>query len=118
MYQVQDILFSEFFRWLNQEMNLDLPWTIRFNGNKRPTILYPNLVDHAGIFAAAVKEVEVYFFGFSFDENTGKFWASVSLTYTSWTGGSNGMEIGNIWFSPEEGWKFESAKERFMQNQR
>ena len=118
MHNVQDILFFEFFRWLNSELNLDLNWSIKFNDNKRPTLISPNLVDHAGIFALAVQEVEVDLFGFNFDETTGQFWASVSLTYKSFSGGSNGMEIGNIWYNPESGWTFESAKQRFMKNQR
>jgi len=111
---ISEINFNPLFQWINETLQTSQDFEISFEG-KRPSLkvdrsLYRN---HTGIFQSVIKDITVDFFNFNFNEVDGKLWANVYLNYESWSGGSNGMEIGNVWFNPEEGWTFESCKERF-----
>lgn len=112
---IQEIDFQPLFQWINNTLQTNQDFKISFEGN-RPMIcrtdrsLYHN---HIGIFQSVIKDAAVDFFNFDFKEETGNLWATVYLSYESWSGGSNGMQIGTCWFNPETGWKFESCKERF-----
>lgn len=110
---IQEIDFQPLFQWINQCLGTTAQFSINLEG-KRPTIVNgDNLWNDSGIFQGVIKEVEVSFFNFEFIEEIGNLWATVNLSYESWSGGSNGMKIGTCWFNPETGWTFESSKERF-----
>ncbi len=101
------------FRWINWnlfKLNHAEGFSIDLTG-KRPKIVCENLQSQSGIFSAVIKEVTVGFFNFE-QNKEGGFWCNVFLQYESWSGGHNGMEIGNVWYHADKGWKFESAKER------
>lgn len=111
---IQEIDFQPLFKWINKILQTSQDFQISFEG-ERPSLktgrsLYHG---HSGIFKAAVKGVNVSFFNFEFYEQTGNLWATISLYYESWSGGSNSMQIGTCWFNPETGWEFESSKDRF-----
>ena len=113
---ITEVNFKPLFQWINKNLGTNAHFQISFEG-KRPTIVCGNnLYNESAIFKAVIQEVKVDFFNFSYDETTGKLWATISLNYESWSGGSNGMQIGMCWFNPEEGWTFESCKERFEKN--
>ena len=110
---IQEIDFKPLFQWINLNLGTSAKFAINLEG-KRPRIVnVDNLYNNSGIFQSVIKDVTVDFFCFDFKEETGNLWGNVSLNYESWSGGSNGMEIGNVWFNPETGWTFESSKERF-----
>ena len=113
---IQEIDFQPLFQWINKTLQTSQDFEISFEG-KRPRIVCENLQHDSGIFKAVIKEVSVDFFNFHFEPETGKIWATVYLNYESWSGGSNGMQIGNCWFNPEEGWTFESCKERHQKHE-
>lgn len=109
---IQSIDFKPLFQWINLNLGTSAKFAINLEG-KRPTIVnVDNLYNNSGIFQSVIKDVTVDFFNFDFKEETGNLWATVSLSYESWAGGSNGMKIGTCWFKPETGWTFESCKER------
>lgn len=98
------------FDWINEKLTIDVKFHIDLSG-KRPRIVSPNLVNESGIFRAVCKEVEVGIFSFGYTENIGDnkrgFWASVYLFYESNSGGSNGMEIGHVWYDADlDKWRF------------
>lgn len=114
---IQEIDFQPLFQWINKTLQTSQDFEISFEG-KRPSLkvgrsLYHN---HCGIFQSVIKEVTVDLFNFEFIEEIGNLWATVYLNYESWSGGSNGMQIGTCWFNPETGWTFESCKERADKN--
>lgn len=80
---------------------------------RRPEIVSPNIVEHCGAFASVCETVEVQFFGLGIDELG--FAATVSLRYTSWGGGSNGMNIGDVYYNHQfKQWDFTSTKKRTL----
>lgn len=107
--------FQPLFDWINTKIGQDIELSIDLSNSKRPNIVCPNIQNWAGIFSAVVREVTINFFSFGKTEDG--LWGTISMNYESWNGGSNGMIIGNVWFSTESGWKFESAKERFKKYQ-
>lgn len=107
---IQEIDFQPLFTWINNQLNTNIEFSINFEG-KRPKIVCPNLFNQSGIFMSVIKEVEVDFFNFNFNEETGNLWATVYLNYESWSSGSNGMHIGSCWFNPETGWMLESERQ-------
>ena len=110
---IQEIDFQPLFQWINQCLGINAIFSINLEG-KRPTIVNgDNLWNDSGIFQSVIKEVEVGFFNFSFNEADGTLWATVNLSYESWSGGSNGMQIGTCWYSEASGWTFESSKDQF-----
>lgn len=111
----ENINWSPLFYWINTRIHLDVSFTITFSG-KRPTIYCSNLVDQSGIFSAVVKEVDIDFFNFGKTEEG--FWGTIALNYTAWSGGSNGMMLGNFWYNSEsDSWTFETCKERTLKAQ-
>lgn len=110
---ISEINFQPLFHWINESLKINAKFAINLEG-KRPTIVnVDNLWNDSGIFQGVIKEVTVDFFNFNFNEADGTLWATVNLSYKSWSGGSNGMQIVNAWFIPEKGWTFESCKETF-----
>jgi len=110
---IQEIDFKPLFTWINESLKINAIFGINLEG-KRPTIVNgDNLWNDSGIFQSVIKDVTVDFFNFHFEPETGKLWGTIYLGYESWSGGSNGMQIGNVWFNPETGWTFETSKERF-----
>ena len=107
---IQEIDFQPLFQWINNQLGINVKFTINFEG-KRPKIVCPDLYNQSGIFMSVIKEVEVDFFNFNFNAETGNLWATVYLGYKSWSGGSNGMQIGSCCFNPETGWTFESERQ-------
>lgn len=83
---------------------------------KKPKIVCPNLFSNAGIFKAIFKKVTVDFFGFwEIKDENGEvvgFSANVNLWYEQWNGGTNGSNIGTVWFDSGK-WKFESERVKF-----
>ncbi len=115
---VQEIDFQPLFQWINESLKINAIFSINLEG-KRPTIVNgDNLWNDSGIFKSVIKDVTVDFFNFDFKEESGELWATVYLNYESWSGGSNGMQIGTVWFNTEIGWTFESCKERSNNNRR
>lgn len=111
---IQEINFKPLFQWIKLTLGTDGDFFISFEG-KRPRIVNENyLYAVSGIFKAVVKEVSIDFFNFEFNPETTKLWGTVYLNYESWSGGSNGMQIGTCWYSEASGWTFESSKERFQ----
>jgi hypothetical protein len=111
----KDLLFIDWqplFDWINSQTNTDVKFDIDLSG-RRPEIVSPNIVEHCGAFASVCETVEVQFFGLGMDELG--FASTVSLRYMSWSGGSNGMNIGDVYYSHEfKKWNFESTKERTL----
>lgn len=62
----------------------------------------------AGFFGQLSAKQWRIFFNFRFDEETG-LWATIYLSYESWSGGTNGMKIGTVWYN-ETGWTFEQEQ--------
>lgn len=114
---IQEIDFQPLFIWINKTLQTSQDFEISFEG-KRPSLKVGRSLYHndSGIFKSVIKDVYVDFFNFDFKEETGNLWATVYIGYESWSGGSNGMQIGNVWFDPQEGWTFESCKERAEKN--
>ena len=99
---------------INQCLGTNAKFAIRLEG-KRPTIVnVDNLYNESAIFKSVIKEVNVDFFNYEYKD--GNLWATICLNYQSWSGGSNGMQIGTVWFNAETGWTFESCKEVFEKN--
>lgn len=111
---IQEIDFKPLFQWINQSIGLNAIFHMGFKDGCRPWIVNgDNLWNDSGIFQSVIKNVKVDFFNFEYNEETGSLWATVNINFESWTQGSNGIQIGTCWFNPEEGWTFESCKERF-----
>lgn len=116
MMKIQEINYKPLFQWINKCLGINADFAIRLEGKRPQIVNVDNLWGNSGIFQSVIKIVEVDFFNFNFNEETGNLWATVSLSYESWSGGSNGMQIGTCWFNPETGWTFESSKERSKKN--
>jgi hypothetical protein len=110
---IQEIDFQPLFQWINKCLGTNADFQMSFEGKRPKIVNVDNIWENAGIFQSVINEVNVDFFNFNFDEETETLWATVSLSYESWSGGSNGMQIGTCCFNPTEGWTFESCKERF-----
>ena len=104
--------WTPMFDSINNVLGTSIEFSIDFS-EKRPTIVCPNLTEQSGIFAAVVREVEVSFFNFS--GNSENFWGTLYLCYRSWSGGTNGMQFGDVWYDcATKEWKFESSKVRTL----
>ncbi len=114
----QDINWDPLFAWINQTLGTEVEMSMNFSG-KKPRIVCPNLYTEAAIFKAAVKQIEVDFFGFweikDDDDVIIGFSGNVYLWYEHWNIGSNGAEIGTFWFESMI-WKFESTRVRNAMN--
>ena len=111
---IRELDFQPLFQWINENLGTNADFTIRLEGKRPQIVNIDNLWNDSGIFQSVIKEVEVGFFNYNYED--GKLWATIGLSYGSWSGGSNGMQIGTCWFNPETGWKFESCKERAKKN--
>ena len=111
----KELLFIDWqplFDWINSQTNTDIKFDIDLTG-RRPKIVSPNIVEHCGAFASVCEIVEVQFFGLNIDEFG--FAATVQLSYMSWSGGTNGMNIGEVYYNHEfKQWDFVSAKMRTL----
>jgi len=108
----ENINWQPLFDWINKCIHLEVEFSVEFNGRK-PHINCSNLVDQSGIFSAVIQEAEIDFF--NFEKTAKEFWGTISLNYRSWSGGSNGMLIGNVWYNSEsDTWEFETYKERSL----
>jgi hypothetical protein len=112
----KDFLFVDWqpmFDFINHVLGTSIDFSIDFS-EKRPNIVCPNLTEQSGIFAAVVREVEVSFFNFS--GNSENFWGTLYLCYQSWSGGSNGMTFGSVWYDcVTKEWKFESTRVKTLE---
>lgn len=111
MYTIKEINFEPLFVWINNQIGQNIPFEIRLNG-KRPEIVCPNLFEFSGIFASVIKEASINFFNYQHTENG--IWGTISLSYESWSGGSSGMLMGNVWCDNDGNWTFESYRDRFQ----
>ena len=109
---IQDINFKPLFQWINTCLGTQATFAINLDSKRPKIVTVTNLFNHSGIFQSVINNVTVDFFNFNYTDE-GNIWATVNLSYESWSGGSNGMQIGTCWFNPETGWTFESSKERF-----
>ena len=106
------INFQPLFDWINTKIHAEVEFGIDITG-KRPEIVSPNIVDYCGAFASVCESVEVGFFNFQVSKDG--FWATVYLNYQSWSGGSNGMQIGDVYYDcANEQWDFVSTKQRTL----
>ncbi len=112
-----EVNWKQLFAWLNEVLGTNVEFQIDLSG-KRPQIVSPNLFGDSGIFKAVVSEIEVGFFGFweTKDENDQVvgFSGTVNLSYQAWSRGSNGMEVGNVWYKSGK-WTFESSRVKSQQ---
>lgn len=88
-------------------------------GDLYPRLKTDNIVDKCGIFQLAIKECYIGTFntGISFEGTEGNkdlnkpyWWGTIDLSYSSHSGGSNGMEILRFQFSKDEGWNFHESR--------
>lgn len=111
----KDVLFIDWqplFDWINSQIQADIKFDIDLT-DRRPELVSPNIVEHAGVFASVCETVEVQFSGLGMDELG--FAATVSLRYMSWSGGSNGMNIGDVYYNHQfKQWDFTSTKMRTL----
>ena len=91
------------------------------NGTLYPRLESDNVVDKCGIFQLAIKECYIGTFstGISFEDTGGNkdldkpyWWGSIDLSYSSHSGGSNGMEILRFQFAKDGGWSFFESRSR------
>lgn len=81
---------------------------------KKVSIICPNLVSKAGIFKACIKEVTITAFNNLADDEKQLVWIGANLSYSSKSGGTNGMEIVSGSYKVEDGhWNFRLADGTF-----
>lgn len=69
-----------------------------------------NLIEHAGVFQAAMTKVNVTSFNSSIiptNDGNWTIWVSVAINYTLLGGGSNGATLLSAWFNSEGSGKWE-----------
>lgn len=91
----------------------DKNFQITFEENsRRPAITHDSLMDSVGIFSNVIKSVDVCFFNFGKTE-TG-FWGTLCISYNSFSGGSNAMTAGTVWYdAATEKWTIETELQKF-----
>ena len=78
---------------------------------ERIRVVSQDLIDYAGIFKAAMKDVHITSFNSEFSEGTkdkGPYlWMTIQLSYEHLGGGSNGAQITTAWWRVnEKKWEF------------
>jgi hypothetical protein len=69
-----------------------------------PEFISPNIVDYCGSFSAVCEWVRVDRFGYG--NHNGNMWIGVGLRYESNSGGTNGMNAFDAYYTEGEGWSF------------